>query len=67
MYKIKWINRISGETGFVESVDTTKKHFINTYNFENAKSYNKGNATKVIMCLNKYGEGLNNDFELIEA
>lgn len=68
MVVIKWTNKFSGETGYVESIDTNNLHFVNTYDIESAKKYKatsvaKGMVTKLI----SYGEGENNDFEIVEV
>lgn len=66
MIIIKWTNKYSGETGYVEDVNKKEKHFINTYEQSQARKYNNaGNARRVIESLTSYGEADNNDFELI--
>jgi hypothetical protein len=64
--KIKWTNKYSNESGYVESIDTKGGHFVNTYDYEKAKVYNtKGNATKALNKLQEIGECVNNTFELV--
>lgn len=68
MVVIKWTNKFSGETGYVESIDRNNLHFINTFDIQTAKQYKaesvaKGMITKLI----SYGEGENNTFEIVEV
>ena len=66
MFIIKWTNKFSNETGFVESIDTKEKHFNNTFDQASAKQYNKKNtAYKNISKLRSFGEGDNNTFEIL--
>ena len=68
MVVIKWTNNFSGETGFVESVNTKEQHFVNTYDIQNAKQYKaEANAKGMISKLISYGEGDNNTFEIVEV
>lgn len=65
--KIKWINRFSREEGYVKYVDYKEKHFVNTWNYSEAKSFKDLATTiKAIDKLNDYGEGINNEFIPIE-
>lgn len=65
---IKWINKYSREEGFVKSVDLKQRHFNNTFDKAEAKVYgNKGAAAKVVKALIDFGEGENNDFEIVSA
>ena len=64
---IKWINKYSKETGFVMNVDYLNKHFNNTFDFNKAKKFKSREiAEKTIEKLIEYGEGKNNDFEIVE-
>ena len=64
---IKWINRFSREIGYVKTIDYKNKHFNNTFNYEDAKKFNTTeSANKAIEKLNEYGEGINNEFEIVE-
>lgn len=66
MVKIKWTNKYSNETGFVMSVDNKNKHFVNTFNEDEAKVFaNSGAANTTINRLIQFGEGDNNIFETI--
>lgn len=68
MVVIKWTNKFSGEQGFVESINAKEQHFVNTYEQQNAKQYKtESNAKGMISKLISYGEGDNNDFEIIEV
>lgn len=63
--KIKWINKFSGEVGFVKFVDYKNKHFVNTFDPVEAKAYaTVESAQKTIAKLIEYGEGENNNFEI---
>lgn len=65
---IKWVNKFSGETGFVLSVDKKNKHFNNTFNKDQARRYaSEASATSIVNLLISFGEGENNDFEVIAA
>lgn len=65
---IKWINKYSGETGFVQSTDTKARHFVNTWEQSEAKVYKtEANAQKAISRLIEFGEGDTNIFELVSA
>ena len=64
--KIKWINKYSNEIGFVKSIDYKKKHFNNTFNENEAKKFvSVESAEKAIAKLIEYGEGENNNFEIV--
>lgn len=64
---IQWTNRFSRETGYVRSIDYRNKHFNNTYNYNEAKKFNTvESANKAIAKMNEYGEGINNEFNIIE-
>ena len=65
MYGIKWMNRFSGEAGYVKDIKTKDKHFVNTWKPAEAKAYKtEAGANKAIDTLNEIGEGENNEFEL---
>jgi len=65
---IKWTNIMSGEQGYVESVSAKEKHFVNTFDKDNAKIYKTASAAKTaIKNLISYGEGEANTFEIVEA
>jgi hypothetical protein len=65
---IKWINKFSGEQGYVKSINTKEKHFINTWEQSEAKVYKtEASAQKAISRLIEFGEGDNNTFELVSA
>lgn len=65
MVVIKWTNRYSKETGYVESVCSKEQHFCNTYDIEKAKRYSLNSAKGILTKLVKYGEADNNEFEFI--
>ncbi len=65
MKAIKWINKFSGESGYVESL--ADSHFINTWEIENAAKFrSQKEADKVLDTLYEFGEDANNDFEVVE-
>ena len=64
-YVIKWINKFSGEIGFVKSIDKLEGHFNNTYDINEAKKYSAQSAKCNIRLLNKLGECKNNEFLII--
>jgi hypothetical protein len=52
----------------VESINAKEQHFVNTYEQQNAKQYKtESNAKGMISKLISYGEGDNNNFEIIEV
>ena len=60
---IKWINKFSGESGYVKSVLKSKGYFVNTWERDNAKTYlNDGMAKKDLLLIEEMGEAVNNDF-----
>lgn len=64
--KIRWTNKYSGESGFVKWVDYKKHHFHNTFNENEAKKYaSVESAQKTIYKLIEYGEGDNNNFDIV--
>lgn len=66
IYRIKWTNKISGESGYVMDISSKGKHFINTFYEDEAKVYkNKGLAAAAIKRLTEYGEAELNNFEII--
>lgn len=68
MFTIKWTNKYSGETGFVKSVSNKEKHFNNTFDLGEARSYkSEKKACEIIKSLIDMGEGLNNNFEIINS
>lgn len=63
---IKWTNKYSGESGFVEEINKIEKHFINTYDQSQARRYSTAsNAKRAIESLTRYGEAENNIFEVV--
>lgn len=63
---IKWTNKFSGETGYVEAIDSKNRHFVNTYDQNAAKQYKtETSARGMISKLISYGEGDNNTFEIL--
>ena len=66
MCKIKWVNKVSGETGYVKEFKKKMGHFENTYDEAEAKSYKTEAAAKTaIKGLEAVGEADNNCFEII--
>lgn len=63
---IKWTNKYSNESGYVADVSAKEKCFHNTFEKGGAKLYaSESSAKKVIATLEKYGEGENNNFEVV--
>ena len=68
MVSIKWTNKFSGEVGYVRSVSNKEGHFNNTFDESKAKKYDSpSKAEKVIEKLISFGEGDNNNFEIVGA
>lgn len=64
---MKWTNKYSGETGYVESISAKEKHFVNTRDKNSAKRYGSlGVIRRMITTLEMYGEAENNIFEAEE-
>ena len=63
---IKWTNKYSGETGYVASISRKERHFVNTYNRDEAKEYSSKTIAKMINGLISFGEGEDNEFEAVE-
>lgn len=60
---LKWVNKFSGETGYVKTVSVAKGYFINTPNAAEAKSYKSETAiNKDLAILEGFGEMVNNNF-----
>ena len=65
---IKWTNKFSGETGFVQSISKKEKHFNHTFDKKSAKVYkDKSAAQRIITLLTSYCEAEANDFAIISA
>ena len=65
---IMWTNRFSGETGYVGDIDKKEKHFNSVSDKKDAKVYgNAGLATLALKQLIEYGEGDNNDFDVLDV
>ncbi len=65
MKAIKWTNKFSGESGYVESL--ADNHFVNTWEIENAAKFRtKKDAEKAVGTLNEFGEDANNNFEIVD-
>ena len=65
---IRWTNNYSNEQGYVKSIDTKEKHFVNTFDAAEAKVYKTESSAKcAVKKLIGYGEGENNIFEIIPA
>ena len=67
MTVIKWTNKFSGETGYVQSISAKEKHFNNTYDINETKRYKENIAKGMITNLTSYGEAENNNFEIISV
>ena len=68
MFIIKWTNRHSNEEGYVESISSKERHFVNTFDKASAKTYKTAVvANRMISALESYGEAKNNVFTLVEV
>lgn len=68
MFILKWTNKYSGETGFVESISAKEGHFNNTFDEKDAKRYKSESiAKRMITTLRGMGETENNDFETVRV
>lgn len=65
MVVLKWTNKFSGETGYVKSISNKEKHFVNTFDMNEAHSYSESSVEKIMKNLSSYGELDNNNFEVI--
>ena len=68
MYILKWTNKHSKETGYVQSISAKEKHFVNTFDKADAKQYaSKSVANRMVTSLTSYGEAENNTFDILEV
>ena len=68
MFILKWTNKHSNESGYVESISVKDKHFVNTFDKAKAKIYKSASVAKrMISNLNSYGEAENNVFEIVSV
>ena len=67
MVKIKWTNKYSNETGYVASLSTKEKCFINTFDEGEAKAYSEKAVKGILTRLEAFHETDNNIFEVIPA
>ena len=68
MYILMWRNRWSGDEGFVAKVSIKDKHFVNTFNKNEAHVYKNQLVLKQAMeQLQKFGECQNNEFFPIQV
>ena len=66
MVIIKWTNKFSNESGFVESVSTKNRCFINTFEQSEAKQYSEKSVNSIMAKLESYHETDDNYFEVIQ-
>lgn len=64
---IKWTNLSSNESGYVRSIDYKNRHFNNTFDINEAKTFTQDTAEKTVNKLIEYGEGKSNKFEILEG
>lgn len=65
--KIQWTNKYSNEQGYVKSISKAKKCFMNTFDVEQAREFKtEAAAQKTIDALIEMGEGLNNNFAVVQ-
>ncbi len=65
MVKIKWTNKYSNESGYVASISTKEKCFINTFDENEAKAYSEKAVKGIMTKLESYHETDDNVFEVI--
>ena len=65
MVIIKWTNKFSNETGYVASLSTKNKCFINTFEESEAKRYSEKSVASLMTQLESFHEPDDNDFEVI--
>lgn len=66
MVIIKWTNKYSNESGFVASVSTKNKCFINTFEQSEAKQYSEKSVKSIMAKLESYHETDDNYFDVIQ-
>ncbi|MCQ2558220.1 MAG: hypothetical protein MJ135_03765 [Oscillospiraceae bacterium] len=65
---IKWTNKFSNESGYVQSVKKADGHFNNTFDAAEAKQFSRqSDITKAMNLLQELGECENNVFEAVEV
>ena len=65
---IRWMNKYSGETGYVAGIDSKERHFVNTPDVQEARTFtNAGLAAVGVKQLTAYGEAENNVFEIVDV
>ena len=62
MVIIKWTNKFSNETGYVASLSTKNKCFINTFEESEAKRYSEKSVASLMTKLESFHETDDNDF-----
>ena len=62
---IKWTNKYSNESGYVEAVSTKNECFMSTDDPEKAKKYSERSIKGILNKLEAYHETDNNYFEVI--
>jgi len=68
MYAIKWLNRFSGESGYVGEIVRREGHFNNTFDVKKAKTFKtEAAAKKAVTDLIAMGEGKANEFILTKV
>lgn len=66
MFIIKWQNKYSGDTGYVEKINRKWGYFENTFEKSEASLFkNKASASRALNWLNNSEEGKNNTFEAV--
>ena len=65
MVILKWTNKYSNETGYVESLSTKNRCFYNTYEQSEAKQYSEKSVTSLMTKLASFHETDDNEFEVI--
>lgn len=60
---LRWVNKYSGETGYVKSVLKSKGYFVNVWDRAGAKVYmNEAMALRDLEIIKELGEAIYNDF-----
>ena len=66
MFIIKWRNKYSGETGYVEKINKKYGYFENTFDESLASIFKtKSTASRALNWLTNSEEGENNTFEVV--
>lgn len=66
--RLMWINKYSGEKGYVKSIQKKKGYFENTFDISEARKFkSQGECVEAMAALHYMGETVNNDFIVIDV